>query len=108
MAKLFVAVTPGSNCEKDVQKLYNTFEGNRYQRGVKELPDEKDANYYMIGIPGEEAVQMIYALLMSGYYSEDGWLVMKDPLLQSVYGFYRASVKPDDYTLDQFINEEAG
>lgn len=105
MAKLFVAVVPNSECEDDVKRLLKVF--SECESNVKELPEERDCNYYEINCSEHPYLaEFLCEALASGKYTKMGPLIAHSPLMKSVYGYYRACVKDDDYTLEQFINTE--
>lgn len=105
MAKLFVAVVPNSECEENVKRLLRTFDD--CESKVKEFPEERDCNYYEMDCSKHPYLaDFLCENLANGKYAKLGPIIAHNPLMKSVYGYYRACVKDDDYTLEQFINTE--
>ena len=105
MAKLFVAVVPDSECERNVKKILRAFD--KCKSIVKECPEERDCNYYEMddsNYPG--LAEVIHRNLAEFKYSSMGLILKQNPLMQFTYGYYRSCVKNDNSTLEDFINTE--
>ena len=108
MAKLFVAVIPGSECDMRTKRAGETATIFDCEFNSKPMPEEHDANYYEVCFGDNMSMaKVMLEFVMEGH---DGMMRMfsNDSIMKSVYGLYRAEILPDNITLEQFINKEAG
>ena len=108
MAKLFVAVFPGSECDR-LTKHAGEFAGLfDCKFNCKPMPEERDANYYEICFgENEDMAKVAFDFVRGGPHGHMNAFA-DNSITLSVYGLYRAEILSDDVTLEQFIYKEAG
>ena len=108
MAKLFVAVIPGSECDRITKHAGESAELFDCKFSCKPMPEERDANYYEICFGENEAMAKVAFDFVRGGPHGHMRIFANDSITLSVYGLYRAEILADDVTLEQFIEKEAG
>ena len=108
MAKLFAAVIPGSECEDMTKKAAETAEIFGCKFNCKPMPEERDANYYEVCFGENEGMAKVMLDFVKGGHNGTMRMFSNDSIMMSVYGLYRVEILPDEFTLAQFIEKEAG
>lgn len=109
MSKLFVAVVPNSECKDHMDRAVRAFK-DVCPCEVQNEPNGMDAVYYMIDETDKHPglAKVLHANITQGKYTALGSTIEHDERCRFMYGLYRAEVKDDSYTMEQFIKEEAG
>lgn len=108
MAKLFVAVIPGSECDRMTKRAGEMAELFDCKFNCKPMPEERDANYYEVCFGENESMAKVAFDFVIGGSNGQMRMFSNDSIMMSIYGLYRAEILSDNITLEQFIDKEAG
>lgn len=106
MAKLFVSVVPHSECKSHLDRAIRAFK-DVCPCEVLEEPNGMDAVYYMIDETDKHPglAKVLHDNIVNGKYTSLGFMVKNDEHVRFMYGLYRADIKDDDCTMDQYVKE---
>ena len=108
MAKLFISVIPGSECDRMAKRVAESATIFGCKFNCKPMPEERDANYYEICYGENDSMAEVGLDFVKGGPRGYQRIFMNNPISMSIYGLYRAEILTDDITLEQFIEREAG
>lgn len=99
--KLFVVTYPNTECDNFTAEVCFAM-SRAYKCGMKEMPDERDANYYYIDFGKSQS--MAEATEKRIKAGPNGLGNFMSDVVKSVYGLYRTDILSEDISLDDYIN----
>ena len=99
--KLFVATTPNSECDDYTAEICFAM-STSFKCGMKQMPEERDANYYYIDFGESKTMaEVTKDRIIAG---PNGLGKFLSDIGRSVYGLYRTDIISEDVSLNDYID----